>query len=85
MAMAMNDLIKLYTSFINTFDGSSCDVFESAEPLMDKLFDPSLVFITGDGPRDLRNGISRLLRILLQSKVTWLKLHILYQLKLASK
>ena len=54
MAMAMNDLIQLYTSFINTFDGSSCDVFESAEPLMDKLFDPSLVFITGDGPRDLK-------------------------------
>ena len=49
----MDDLIRLYTSFINTFDGSSCDIFKSAEPLMDKLFDPSLVFITDEGPRDL--------------------------------
>jgi len=50
----MDDLIQLYTTFINSFDGSSCDVFESAEPLMDKLFDPSLVFITDEGPRDLQ-------------------------------
>ena len=54
MATTIDDLIQLYTSFINSFDGSSCDVFESAEPLMDKLFDPSLVFITDDGPRDLQ-------------------------------
>jgi hypothetical protein len=53
MATTMNDLVQLYTSFINTFDGSSCDIFKSAEPLMDKLFDPSLVFITDEGPRDL--------------------------------
>lgn len=53
MATTMNDLIQLYTSFINSFDGSSCDVFKYAEPLMDKLFDPALVFITEDGPRDL--------------------------------
>lgn len=54
MATTIDDLIQLYTSFINSFDGSSCDVFESSEPLMDKLFDPSLVFITDDGPRDLQ-------------------------------
>jgi len=53
MTTTIDELIQLYTSFINSFDGSSCDVFESAEPLMDKLFDPSLVFITDDGQRDL--------------------------------
>jgi L-rhamnose mutarotase len=54
MTTTIDELIQLYTSFINSFDGSSCDVFESAESLMDKLFDPSLVFITDDGQRDLQ-------------------------------
>ena len=53
MTTTIDELIQLYTSFINTFNGSSCDVFIYAEPLMDKLFDPSLVFITDDGQRDL--------------------------------
>lgn len=47
-----DDLLKLYSSFINSFDGTS-GAFERAEPIMDKLFDPSLTIITDDGPKDL--------------------------------
>ena len=49
---AMDDLLKLYSSFINSFDGTP-GAFERAEPIMDKLFDPSLTLITDDGPKDL--------------------------------
>ena len=48
----MDDLLKLYSSFINSFDGTP-GAFERAEPIMDKLFDPSLTLITDDGPKDL--------------------------------
>jgi len=48
-----DDLLELYTSFINSYDGSS-DAFEKSEPFMKDLFHPDFIFLTEDGPRDLR-------------------------------
>lgn len=50
----MSNLLQLYTSFINSFDGSP-NAFTIAEPIMDKVFDPSFILdITYDGPKDLQ-------------------------------
>lgn len=45
-------LLRLYSSFINSFDGSP-NAFANAEPIMDKLFDSALLFMTDEGPKDL--------------------------------
>ena len=51
---AMSNLLQLYTSFINSLDGSP-DAFATAEPIMDRVFDPSFILnVTDDGPKDLQ-------------------------------
>ena len=46
-------LLDLYTSFINSFDGSPT-AFATAEPILGQLFDPSFLIVTGDGTKDLK-------------------------------
>ena len=48
-----DDLLELYTSFINSYDGSA-DAFENSEPFMKDLFHSDFTFLTEDGPRDMR-------------------------------
>ena len=51
---AMSNLLQLYTSFINSLDGSP-DAFATAEPIMDRVFDPSFILnVTDDGQKDLQ-------------------------------
>ena len=51
---AMSNLLQLYTSFINSFDGSP-DAFATAEPIMDRVFDPSFILnVTDDGQKDMQ-------------------------------
>ena len=46
-------ILDLYTSFINSFDGTPT-AFANAEPTLNRIFDPSsFLFLTGDGPKDL--------------------------------
>jgi hypothetical protein len=48
-----DDILELYTSFINSYDGSA-DAFENSEPFMNDLFLSDFTFLTEDGPRDLQ-------------------------------
>ena len=46
-------LLDLFTSFINSFDGSPT-AFATAEPILEKLFDPSFLLVTENGTKDLK-------------------------------
>ena len=49
---SVQDLLNLYSSFINSLNGSPSAVTK-AEPIMDEVFDPSLTLITDKGSVDL--------------------------------
>ena len=51
-----DDLLELYTSFINSYDGSS-DAFEKSEPFMNDLFHPDFIFSPRTG-RGICGGIA---------------------------
>ena len=40
------DVLQLFSGFIDSFDGSST-AFDTAEPLMNKIFHPSFTLLTG--------------------------------------
>ena len=47
------NILHLYTSFINSFDGTPT-AYANAEPILNQIFDQSsFVFLTDDGPKDL--------------------------------
>jgi len=52
VAVVYDELLELYTSFINSYDGSA-DSFKNSEPFMKELFHPNFTFLTEDGPRDM--------------------------------
>jgi hypothetical protein len=45
-------LLPLYSSFINSFDGTPT-AFANAKQILNQIFNPSFVFLTDDGPKDL--------------------------------
>lgn len=46
-------ILDLYTSFIDSFDGTPI-AYANAEPILNHIFDPSsFLFLTDDGPKDL--------------------------------
>ncbi|KAL7425644.1 hypothetical protein ACHAXM_000103 [Skeletonema potamos] len=46
------NLLNLYSSFINSFDGTP-KALDNAEKILNQIFDPSFLFLTDDGPKDL--------------------------------
>ena len=51
--IAKDDLLEIYASFINSYDGSE-DAFKNSEKFMKDLFHPGFTLLTKEGPKNLR-------------------------------
>jgi quinol monooxygenase YgiN len=48
-----DELMQLYSSFINAFDGTT-SAFANAKPIMNEVFHSDFTLMTDDGPKDLQ-------------------------------